>query len=59
MLSSHMINWLRAKKSRFCEHVNELSGFIKRGEFLDKLRNYMLIKNNSAAWSYCVIICVS
>jgi hypothetical protein len=30
-----------------CEHGNENSGSIKGGEFLDKLRDHKLIKNDS------------
>jgi hypothetical protein len=33
-----------------CEHGNELSGFIKGGEFLDWLSDYQLLKD-SAPWS--------
>ena len=37
-----------------CEDGNESSGSIKYGEFLDWLRAYELVKNDSAAWSWLV-----
>jgi hypothetical protein len=33
-----------------CEHGNETSGSIKEGD-IDSLRNYQLLKKNSAPWS--------
>jgi hypothetical protein len=36
--------WLGGKsKAGFCEHGNEKYGSIKRGEFLNKLRDYHLL----------------
>ena len=34
-----------------CECGNELSGFIKCGEFLDQLKTNWLLKKDSAPWS--------
>lgn len=31
-----------------CEHGNNLSGYIKYGEYVDQLRNYQLLKTDSA-----------
>jgi hypothetical protein len=39
-----------------CEHGNELSGSIKGGAFLDLLRNYQLLGNDSAPCSKLDII---
>ena len=45
--------WLRWKKAvtlaRCCEHVDEYSGCIKCGEFLEQLRNYQHLKRDSAS----------
>jgi hypothetical protein len=38
----------------FCKHGNELSGFIKGGEFLEYLSDYQLHKEDSASWSWLV-----
>jgi hypothetical protein len=38
-----------------CKHSNEFIGFIKCGEFLDKLNYYSLLKKGSAEWSYLFI----
>jgi hypothetical protein len=37
-----------------CEHDNDPSGSLKYIEFLDCLRNYELLKNDPASWSYFV-----
>ena len=37
-----------------CECGNEPSGSIKCGEFLDWLRTGLLLRKDSAAWSYLV-----
>ena len=37
-----------------CEFGNEISGSIKRGEFLDQLRTGQFLKKDSAPWSYKV-----
>ena len=34
-----------------CEYGNEPSGSMICGEFLDKLRTYLLLKKDSAPWS--------
>jgi hypothetical protein len=34
-----------------CEFCNELSGYIKCGEFLDYLKNGELLKKDSDPWS--------
>ena len=34
-----------------CECGNELSGYIKCGEFLDQLKNVQLLKKDSVPWS--------
>jgi hypothetical protein len=39
-----------------CECGNELSGSIKRGEFLDYLKTYWLLKKDSAPWSQLVTV---
>jgi hypothetical protein len=41
--------WLMVAGS--CEHGNEPLGSIKDGEFLDYLRDYQILKMDSAAWS--------
>jgi hypothetical protein len=38
----------------FCEHGAEPSGSIKGEEFLDRLREYKLLKNNFVPWTYIV-----
>jgi hypothetical protein len=35
-----------------CELGEDLSGFIKCGKFLDKLRNYWLPQQDSGPWNY-------
>jgi hypothetical protein len=35
----------------FCEHGNEPSGSIKRGEFLDYVRDYQLVNEDPAPCS--------
>jgi hypothetical protein len=37
-----------------CEHGNEGSGSIKRGEFPDYLSDYENLKKDSAPWSWLV-----
>jgi hypothetical protein len=34
-----------------CDHGNVVSGSIKHTEFIEFLRNYEVIKNNSTPWS--------
>jgi hypothetical protein len=44
--------WLRTLISgESCEHGNETSGSLKRGEFLDWLNDYQLLKKDSVPWS--------
>jgi hypothetical protein len=38
-----------------CEDVNETSGFIKGGEFLDQTSYYQLLKKDSAPWSWLIL----
>jgi hypothetical protein len=40
--------------TKYCEHVNELSGFIDCGESLDRLRNCDILKKNSATYSWLI-----
>jgi hypothetical protein len=35
----------------FCKRGSKLSGLVKGGEFLDKLRDYCIIKKNFLPWS--------
>jgi hypothetical protein len=34
-----------------CDHGNEHSGYIKGGEFFDRLSYYKLLKKDSVLWS--------
>jgi hypothetical protein len=34
-----------------CEHGNEPSGFIKGGEFLERLSDYLLLMKEYVPWS--------
>jgi hypothetical protein len=50
------MNWIHLAKDRglwwvLVTHGNEPSGSIKGGEFLDKLSDYKLLKNESTPWS--------
>ena len=38
-----------------CEHGNEHSVSIKGEEFLDKMRNYLFLKNDSCVWDWLFI----
>ena len=38
-----------------CEYVNEFSGSVKCGEFLDNLRIGLLLKKDSVPWSELVM----
>jgi hypothetical protein len=40
------------------EHVNERSGFIKDGEFLDHLSDRQLLNKNSDSWGLEVVVLV-
>jgi hypothetical protein len=47
--------WLRiGTNGRLFELRNEASVCVTGGEFLDQLRNYYLIKKDSASWRYLV-----
>jgi len=47
--------WLGiGKVADCCEHDNEILGFIKYGKLLESLKNYQLVKNDSAPWSWPV-----
>jgi hypothetical protein len=35
----------------YCEHVDEPSGSVEGGEFLDWLKDYRVLKKVSAPWS--------
>jgi hypothetical protein len=46
----HTKYWSKNLKGS-CERGNKPSGSIKGGEFLDCLRDYLLLKKDSAPWS--------
>jgi hypothetical protein len=46
-------SWIKIRASGGpCEHGNEPSGYMKGGEFLDRLSDYYLLKKDLAPWSY-------
>jgi hypothetical protein len=49
-LDSSGSGW-RQVAGRF-EHGNEALGYIKRGEYLDSMRNYWLVKTDCDAWCW-------
>jgi hypothetical protein len=49
---STRFEWLRIRPSGgSCEHCNEASGFYKSREFLGKLNDYQLLKQDCSPWS--------
>jgi hypothetical protein len=47
-----VVDWIHLSHGSFCEHGNEPSGSIKRGEFLDQLSGEVL--KDFASWSWMV-----
>jgi hypothetical protein len=54
------VNWIRLAQDRFpvvgfCEHTDELFGFMKSRNIFYRLSDYQLLKQGPALWSYLVI----
>jgi hypothetical protein len=39
-----------------CEHINEPSGSIKGGTFLDHLSDYQILREYSTSWTLSILI---
>jgi hypothetical protein len=46
------INLRSGQVAGYSENGNEISGFIKCGEFSDQLKYYWLVNENSVPWRY-------
>ena len=46
-MESHGIDWSGTKVEGCCEYGNEPSCSVRRGEFLDQLRNWQVINKDS------------